>query len=111
MEQFRVINYPKLQDLAIRDYEKKVMEEERFDDIIQMISTYGNLHIIALGSNVVSEKRQIVIKKYGHFLISYYYAEYSQNNLVKNLHKNKLTLLLPNCLLNNSFDWDSLIRN
>jgi hypothetical protein len=111
LEQFRIVNYPKLQDLAIRDYEKKVLEEERFDDIIQMLATYGRLHIIAIGSNIVSEKRQLVIKTYGHFLISYYYAEYSQNSLVKNLHKNKLTLLLPTFVSNNSFDWEALTAN
>ena len=28
--------------------------------------------------------------------------------LVKNLHKNKLTLLLPSFILNNAIDWESL---
>lgn len=108
METFRILNYTKLQDLAIHDFEKKVLEEERFDDIIQMLSSYGNMHIITIGSNISSEKRQLVIKKYGHFLISYYYAEYSQNSLVKNLHKNKLTLSLPSFLALNPLDWESL---
>lgn len=108
LDQFRIMNYPKLQDLAIKDYEKKVLEEERFDDIVQMLATYGSLHIIVIANNIASEKRQLVIKKYGEFLISYYYAEYSQNSLVKNLHKNKLTLLLPSFILNNAIDWESL---
>lgn len=105
--QFRIMNYPKLQDLAIKDYETKVLEEERFDDIMQMLSTYGGLHILAIAGNIASEKRQLVIKKFGEFLISYYYSEYSQNSLVKNSHKNKL-ILLPSFILNNTFDWDSI---
>ena len=106
--QFRTENYPKLQDLAIVDYEKKVLEEERYNDIIQMLSTHGGLHIISIASNVMSAKRKIVINKFGKYLISYYYAEYSQNSLMKNLHKNKLTNELPQFILKNPLDWDCI---
>ena len=73
-----------------------------------MLSTHGGLHIISIASNVMSAKRKIVINKFGKYLISYYYAEYSQNSLMKNLHKNKLTNELPQFILKNPLDWDCI---
>ena len=110
IEQFKMCNYPRLQDFAIKDYYKNASEEEKYDDIIQMLGAHTSIAAELLTRPIIPEKRKAFNKNLDTFLFSYYYHQYGQNNLLKNKHLGRLKTDLPQHITQHPINWAMIIR-
>ena len=97
--EFYTIHYSMLHDIAIHNYYKGATDEEKFLDIIEMLNTYGDKDISRHPSEYCCGRKKRIIKNLDYLLLHYYYAEYSQNNKLKQMHHNKMMSGLNKCLV------------
>ena len=108
IDEFKISNYPKLQDYAIKNYYKNASEEEKYDDIIQMLSLYTSISSELLLRQIIPEKRKIFNEIFDEFLFFYYYYQYGQNNLLKNVYLDRLKTDLPKHVTQHPIDWNMM---
>ena len=90
INEFYIIHYSLLHDIAINNYYKSTTDEEKFLDIIEMLKTYGNEDLSIPSNQYSSYRKKQIIKKLNYLLLHYYYTEYSQNSKLKERHHNKM---------------------
>ena len=75
-----------------------------------MLSLYTSISSELLLRQIIPEKRKTFNEIFDKFLFSYYYYQYGQNNLLKNVYLDRLKADLPKLITQHPIDWDTMTR-
>ena len=89
IDEFYMVHYSLLHDIAINNYYKSMSEDEKFSDIIDLLKNHSDGDY-SIQTNCSPEKKKYIISQLDYLLIHYYYTGYSQNPKMKERHKKKL---------------------
>ena len=89
IENFKIKNFPILQDIAIQNHYENLTEDEKLSDIVDMVNEHVDRND-SFRAYITPINRKNIIKRLGCLLLSYYYTEYSANPLIKRQNRNIL---------------------